>query len=91
MKPAEGIGSRVSSSEKVPKLVAVAYYRGNTMLKVGTRWPDGGRGRGPRRGELRSISGQQSQVSPQRFQASIPSKSCAYVGECGTVVAWYDS
>ena len=46
-----------------------------------TCWPDGGRGRGLRRG------GQQSQDSPQRFQASIPPKSCAYVGDCGTVVA----
>ena len=47
MKAAEGIGSRVSSSENVQKIVSVAYYRGSTMLKVGTA---GGRGRG----ELRS-------------------------------------
>ena len=36
MKAAEGIGSRVSSSENVQKIVSVAYYRGSTMLKVGT-------------------------------------------------------
>ena len=36
MKAAEGIGSRVSSSENVQKIVSVAYYRGRTMLKVGT-------------------------------------------------------